>query len=506
MRTKFLSLIAGLLFASILSGCGGSSSSGQSVSTGVYKDAGIVSGLQYKTATQSGVTDKDGTFRYVPGETVTFSVSNVVIGQVAGAGTITTFDLVGITPPTSSSGIPLNNPASKKFQEAANISLFLQTLDDDSNPTNGINIPSAANNVVANTPINFKIYADFFNVKPYNGFGESPQFKVFIGSCRTAKVWSGGKAIAKPSIALNNIYKGLGISPNVYFRSKSTYSDNTSVNFEYGISGLVSKENSNYDPTSTINSYTTYTYDANGNKTYEIYTHLTNPTSNYSLTYTYDLNGNQIRRVNTDNSGRSISSLTSEYDINGNVTKSQRYSGDVLEAFSLYLYNSNGTLSREDYYNADGSLNYSWSYSYDANLLPTNIRFNDTTSSSSNTFVYDASQQVIQLEYFIDGALINTMTLSYDVNGNPLLVNLSGRINYRTDYSWDNKGLLLSSTDYDQNNQMTATVVYTYDNNGNCINTKVTNADGSSSTTTTTYLNQTGWGDILNYFIFGSPT
>ena len=111
------------LFALALAACGGSGSS-STASVGTFTDAGLVSGLQYQTATQSGVTDANGKFHYLSGETVTFKVGNIVLGQAIAGPALNTFSLVGIAPPLTSLGLMNKTPNGKLFQKAINISVF----------------------------------------------------------------------------------------------------------------------------------------------------------------------------------------------------------------------------------------------------------------------------------------------------------------------------------------------------------------------------------------------
>ena len=67
---------------------------------GVFQ-AGGVSGLQYATPTRTGFTDSEGTFKYLAGESVTFSVGGLTLGHAPGAAKITPFTLAGLTPPTT---------------------------------------------------------------------------------------------------------------------------------------------------------------------------------------------------------------------------------------------------------------------------------------------------------------------------------------------------------------------------------------------------------------------
>ena len=152
-----IKLVLVLAFTLALAACGGGSSSTSSntVSVGTFTDAGLVSGLQYQTATQSGRTDANGKFNYLPGETVTFKIGNIILGQAAGGSVLNTFSLVGIAPPLTSLGVVNKTPSAKLFQQAINISVLLQTLDEDANPQNGIAIPTQVIELAANTTLDF---------------------------------------------------------------------------------------------------------------------------------------------------------------------------------------------------------------------------------------------------------------------------------------------------------------------------------------------------------------
>jgi len=87
--------------------------------TGRFVDS-AVSGLQYETATQSGVTDADGSFSYQTGESITFSIGGISL------------------------------PA-----RVMNLARLLQTLDTDGDPINGITISDAANASAAGLNVDF---------------------------------------------------------------------------------------------------------------------------------------------------------------------------------------------------------------------------------------------------------------------------------------------------------------------------------------------------------------
>ena len=129
------------VLAATLAACGAGSStstdsapgsttpvSESTVVQGQFLDS-AVSGLWYETATQRGFTNEFGSFSYVPGESVTFYLGSTLLGTVTAQGEITPLDLISAT----------DNP--DKLQ---NLLRVLQTLDADSDPSNGIEINQTA--------------------------------------------------------------------------------------------------------------------------------------------------------------------------------------------------------------------------------------------------------------------------------------------------------------------------------------------------------------------------
>ncbi len=145
---KISALLAAIPF--IIVGCGGgggSSTSGgvtaAATATGQFKDSNTA-GLSYVSGAQSGVTSIDGSFIYEVGNTVAFSVGGVTIGTSNGKSIITPLDLV---PGSSTSTV-----------EVQNIVRFLVMLDNDGDPSNGINISSSVQTMAESWPqIDFRV-------------------------------------------------------------------------------------------------------------------------------------------------------------------------------------------------------------------------------------------------------------------------------------------------------------------------------------------------------------
>ena len=98
---RVLLVVALFVVVSVLQGCGGGGGSGSADSTGddsvvltpqpeigVLLD-NVVSGVIFRTASQQGVTNSRGEFRYLEGEMITFLVGDIVIGSARGAAILT---------------------------------------------------------------------------------------------------------------------------------------------------------------------------------------------------------------------------------------------------------------------------------------------------------------------------------------------------------------------------------------------------------------------------------
>lgn len=140
MKVKKFVLAVGLVSTPLyLAACLGSSDdvSPAAPSTGIFGDS-AVQGIHYKTATQEGDTDANGTFKYLPGETVIFSLGGTTLGTAASGANLTPADLKDTT------GAALTGNKLTYMLQA------LQSLDSDGNPGNGITIPPGTATFKAN--------------------------------------------------------------------------------------------------------------------------------------------------------------------------------------------------------------------------------------------------------------------------------------------------------------------------------------------------------------------
>ncbi|MEZ8822913.1 hypothetical protein AB6E04_01045 [Vibrio amylolyticus] len=143
---KFKTLVA-LSGAIILAGCNGSSSSTSATAqTGQFIDAAVAN-INYATETLSGVTDANGNYLYEAGETVTFSIGSITFPPVLASGVVTPLDIA--------------NSNDTEDDQVINIIRFLQTLDTDGDPSNGITISNDAKDA-ATVDIDFDVSKSVF--------------------------------------------------------------------------------------------------------------------------------------------------------------------------------------------------------------------------------------------------------------------------------------------------------------------------------------------------------
>lgn len=119
----------------------------------------FVSGLTYTSASGTGITDEQGLFDIVQGETVTFSIGGVTLGSTQASSAMTPLDFV--TGSDSSSRGVLN-----RIQ-------FLLALDDDALWFNGIQITEAMRTAAANWSVEFDLDQAAFELEVADELAEA---------------------------------------------------------------------------------------------------------------------------------------------------------------------------------------------------------------------------------------------------------------------------------------------------------------------------------------------
>lgn len=140
LKSNTISVIAaGIMTAGIMVGCGGGGDDTPQTApelTGVFIDA-AVKGLDVDCDGLKSTTNSGGEFKYKAGNTCTFKMGEVTIGSAKGGKTLT---------PES---------VTENATQLTNVLRFLQTLDIDNNPSNGINLPTNYTGTLSNFETDF---------------------------------------------------------------------------------------------------------------------------------------------------------------------------------------------------------------------------------------------------------------------------------------------------------------------------------------------------------------
>ncbi len=133
-------------------GGGGAGAGGPVLPNGVFVDS-PVEGMDYETGSEFGLTGLSGRFNYREGEMITFSIGDVILGQAAGKDMLTPIDLVP-------------GAADETDTTVTNICRLLQSLDQDGNLQNGIQITAQIRAEVDGRAIDFNLSISQFENHP----------------------------------------------------------------------------------------------------------------------------------------------------------------------------------------------------------------------------------------------------------------------------------------------------------------------------------------------------
>ncbi len=107
-----------------------------------------VEGLEFTSGDRSGTTDGGGVFSFEDGQDISFEIGDILLGTVP--------------PRRKMNPLHLAGAADVMDPVATNIARFLQTIDHDGNPANGIVITAAVRAAAAGKTVNFVQETDAF--------------------------------------------------------------------------------------------------------------------------------------------------------------------------------------------------------------------------------------------------------------------------------------------------------------------------------------------------------
>ena len=426
-------------------------------------------GLRYVTSTRSGLTDSEGSFQYLNGETVFLYLGDLSLGATVGKPHISLFDLVEGAEPTAGNALRKSLAESVEFNSVINKATLLQTLDHDGNPENGIEIHAEVASLFEEDSIDFDQF--------WAEFRDDINFRIKLAEAKSTGSVSNDRQMRKSWQVMEHLYSSLGVDPLLKLNirvSDDTDPENDLERHEYDSEGKIT--HSEVD-----DFYSTYIkYDTNGNPTYQeidiIYADAT-------ITYTaeYDINGNPIRiEMATDSLVYRINIY--EYDAIGQKTTwiIDNDGDGTMDQINGYEYNAKGNLIYQLMdNNADGAYDSSASFEYDSRGLILLIEVDTDLDGSPDQFLkyeHDEYDNLIREEYDLDGNgeadTLQLFTYEYDKNGNQTLKahDYDGDGNtdriYRFEYD-DQSNLTLTSSDYDGDGSAESIYRFEYDDKGN---------------------------------------
>ncbi|GAA4325576.1 hypothetical protein GCM10023115_40270 [Pontixanthobacter gangjinensis] len=408
---------------------------------GVFIDS-PVSGLRYETETHSGYTDENGKFDYEEGETVTFFVGDIKLGSAPAAEEISPISIASTL------------DADINTLEVQNIAAFLQSLDEDGNPENGIQISQEVSNAISGTEIDFtqpliqimgEIILELFqttgislkaaypqeaathlagslglNFEPVPSFAFNflPTFTNYFGKDNNSYVYKGS------SLALNWIHEfndeGVLIGSTAYekypdrvlFKYKFYNYDNSLLKVDLEI--IRYNYNSYSDPSRQF-------FTINYNEEFIIQEVIPQELT-WNTTVFKELNDSKwiIRAEAYNRDGDFKYEDKFDYDQDGNLLNLTRITPNGDQIFSAdYTYTAFGDLETYKYTNADGFRNRIYNYRENKTLEKFESTFSGGTDQmefnedegyqnwtswydDGETIIYTYGEEKVEMDYYND--------------------------------------------------------------------------------------------------------
>jgi YD repeat-containing protein len=457
MRANF-PLIAVSILSLCLTACGDDSGSNESDNrSGTqigYLIDNAVSGVSYATPSHQGETADDGSFTYESGEVVRFSVGDTLLGEVPGQARVTPFDLAGTTPLTGTARLnDVIHSENDPFHTVINLAVFLQSMDSDGNPENGIEITAEVRALLSGVRLDLH--------QPWTSFQRDFALRQIMGRANSEAVFASAHGTRHPAVALGHLYRAVEIDPELFglsrleLRDQATGRLNWVFTYQYDENGFVIERAESVDsenPETLLSSH--WRYDANGNMT-----GLSTGSRWFWWQWRYDERGNLIREEDHyDADAVPELSLSYQYDSNGNVLSSELDSdGDGnVDSYTVSEYSSAGLPLRVYSYNGDESIRFESGYQYDERnnltqeFLESFPGAVDVPGTVIKSWKYNARDQLARYEYDgeADGVADTTDIWEYDAEGRLIEHQERGQgetITPVAAYAYDAQGRLVKS-------------------------------------------------------------
>jgi para-nitrobenzyl esterase len=209
---RFALLLCALSPALMVTGCPDAVYCNNGVCHGYYYDS-LVSGLNYESRSEDGVThtgvtgedDDPGRFSYSEGDTVSFSLGDISLGQIVAKERVTPFDLVGIQE-RAIGGCEVDRVLPEDtdaFRRVVNLAVLFQTLDTNGDHTDGIEIRSEVAALFEGSSFELD--------QPRTTFQADLELRAVLDEANSRDLFSETRALVQPEDALRALYLGLGL-------------------------------------------------------------------------------------------------------------------------------------------------------------------------------------------------------------------------------------------------------------------------------------------------------
>lgn len=473
----------------LLSACG-SGSDGDTVNTGTLNNM-LISGLTYSTETQSGVSNENGEFLFKAGETIQFSLAGYELGSATAAENMDFFALFATSQPKQRQlnaylDGSLNRGSDAPINKALNTALLLQSLDNDSDLSNGIQITASQNSGLTVTDYKINFADDSYD---------------FIGDLK--RIFKQANIEKTPLKQLNSIRQLVDsqVITTPLYRVTRYESDSDANNvadrayqFNYDAQGNLVTQSTENNADGTINRVATNTYDVNGNNLQKSYDFNNDGTDDQIYSYAYDSHGNQLS-YSSDSNGDEVleSAYTYTYDGYGNLLIYERDGNNsvvdgTVDTRYTSIYNEWGDKVRYELdSDADGDFDSLYTYSYDEHGNQVQYKYYNNADGilySTYNYQFDEQGNRIYSELVRDGVITYKNHYEFDAMGNQIKQISDGNADDIPDriytYGFDENGNLIRR-EADDNADGTAEVVYRYgyDEDGNLVGYQVEDANGT---------------------------
>lgn len=178
----------------------------------------------------------------------------------------------------------------------------------------------------------------------------------------------------------------------------------------------------------------------------------------------YDVNKNIVEKNRYNADGSLDYKWTYKYDDAGNMVEENDYPDGSLFTKYSYKYDDAGNVAEEEDYDADGKLFDRYSYKYEGNRMVEEINYaTDGSVYSKSTYKYDKSGNMIEKnEYNSKGKLNSTSTFSFDSRDNIIKKGGTSAYANRWAYIYDDDGNIVEMDKYDFDNKLREKCKYSH--------------------------------------------